>query len=168
MFRIRPASSRCLGTGVTFRNGGSTATAANREVAIMQANAIMRGLLIIAQASGFWAISELGFALTKHLGIPLPGNLLGMVMLFLLLAGGVVKLEWLDAGATFLLRHLAFCFIPIAVGLMTMGDLIRSHGIAILAVLLASAAAGILFSGLVVQTLSRERSAKQSARKVAP
>ena len=134
---------------------------------MMKANAIRQGLLIIAQVGGFWAISEAGFALTKHFGIALPGNLLGMVMLFLLMASGVVKLEWVNAGATFMLRHLAFCFIPIAVGLMTMGDLIRSHSIAILAVLLASAAAGILVSGLVTQTLARERSATPSARNAA-
>lgn len=134
----------------------------------MKAHAIRQALLTIAQVGGFWAISEAGFALTKHFGIALPGNLLGMVMLFLLMAGGVVKLEWVNAGATFMLRHLAFCFIPIAVGLMTMGDLIRSHSIAILAVLLASAAVGILVAGLVTQTFSRERSATPSARKAAP
>lgn len=133
----------------------------------MPANDMRQGLLVVAQAGGFWAISEAGFALTKHFDIALPGNLLGMVMLFVLLASGIVKLEWVNAGATFLLRHLAFFFIPIAVGLITMGDLMRSHGIAILAVLVASAAAGIVVSGWVVQTLARQRAANPAAREVA-
>lgn len=129
---------------------------------------IRQGLLVIAQAAGFWAISEAGYALTRHFSLALPGNLVGMVMLFVLMACGIVKLEWVNAGATFLLRHLAFFFIPIAVGLMTMGDLVRSHGIAILAVLVASAAAGILISGLVVQGIAGRRPAGSATKELTP
>ena len=143
----------------------ASADPAPAQTSAVKADVIRKAVTFIAQLAGFWAISEAGFALTARLGIALPGNLLGMVVLFVLMACGVVKLEWVDAAATGLLRHLAFFFIPIAVGLMTMGDLIRSHGIAILAVLLASVAAGILASGGIVQRLARARSpARPAAR----
>lgn len=131
------------------------------------ANAVRQALQIVAQVAGFWAINALGHALAGQLGIALPGNLLGMVMLFALLASGIVKLEWVNAGATLLLRHLAFFFIPVAVGLMTMGGLMRSHGIAIAVELLASAAAGILVSAGLVQILARTRSALLATKELA-
>ena len=165
---LAPPGSPCLAPGAAARDGSDRAGAAHRGATIMQPNTIRQGLVIVAQVGGFWAICESGFALTKHFGIAVPGNLLGMVMLFVLMASGIVKLEWVNAGATLLLRHLAFFFIPIAVGLMTMGDLMRSHGIAILAVLLASAAAGILVSGRVVQAIANSRSVQPAARREAP
>lgn len=121
----------------------------------VRAGQVRQALMVVAQGSGLWLLSELGFALTDRLGLALPGNLLGMMLLFVLLVSGIVRLEWVNDAATFLLRHLAFFFIPIAVGLMTMGELMRSHGIPILVALLASAAAGIVASGRVVQGLSR-------------
>jgi len=120
--------------------------------------------MVVAQGSGLWLLNELGFALTARLGLALPGNLLGMMLLFVLLVSGIVRLEWVNDAATFLLRHLAFFFIPIAVGLMTMGELMRSHGVPILAALLASAAAGIVVSGWVVQGLSRPATDKTATK----
>ena len=154
--------------GDAARGADCNGAGAPRSATIKLPATVAQGLLITAQAGGFWAISEAGFALTRRFGVALPGNLLGMVMLFVLMASGIVRLEWVNAGATFLLRHLAFFFIPIAVGLMTMGELMRSHGIAILAVLVASAAAGILVSGRVVQSLARRHPAKSAAQEVAP
>lgn len=114
-------------------------------------------------SGGLWLLSELGFALTARLGLALPGNLLGMMLLFILLVSGIVRLEWVNDAATFLLRHLAFFFIPLAVGLMTMDELMRSHGILILAALMASAAVGIVVSGWVVQGLSQPAVNKTAA-----
>lgn len=119
--------------------------------------------MVVAQGSGLWLLSELGFALTARLGLALPGNLLGMMLLFILLVSGIVRLEWVNDAATFLLRHLAFFFIPLAVGLMTMDELMRSHGILILAALMASAAVGIVVSGWVVQGLSQPAVNKTAA-----
>jgi holin-like protein len=94
----------------------------------MQRTSLQQGLLVIAQICGFWAGSELGYAIVTCAGIPLPGNMVGMVILFVLLTTGILRLEWVEAAATLLLRHLAFFFVPIAVGLMSMGDLLRAHG----------------------------------------
>jgi holin-like protein len=100
--------------------------------------------------------------------------MLGMVLLFVLLCLGAVRLEWIEAGASLLLSHLAFFFVPIAVGLMDLGDVWRSSGLALLFILVASAAAGILFAGLVTHLLAvrqrtdLRRSARTSADGVAP
>ena len=114
-----------------------------------------QGVLAIGQLGILFAISELGYAVAVWLNIPLPGNMLGMLFLFMLLASGLVRMQWIETAATLLLRHLAFFFVPIAVGLMSLSDLLRASGMALLVTLLASAAVGIVLAGAVTQMLAR-------------
>ena len=118
---------------------------------------IATAILVAAQLCAFWAISELGGAVVSSLGIPFPGNLAGMVILLVLLASGIVRPTWVEPAATLLLRHLAFFFVPIAVGLMTLGEVLRAQGIPLLVVVLASAGAGIAVSSLITQTAARRQ-----------
>lgn len=133
---------------------------------------VKRGLLAIVQVAILMAINQLGYAFAGFIDIPLPGNMLGMVLLFALLASGIIRLHWVEAGATLLLKHLAFFFVPIAVGLMSMGDLLLESGMALLFVLLASAAVGIVLAGGVTQLLARlgkeKRISKVAVERVTP
>ena len=104
-------------------------------------------------------LSQLGFSLVDRLDLPLPGNLLGMLFLLGLLASGILPLKWIDSGASLLLAHLAFFFVPIAVGLMGFADLLQRQGPALLAVLALAAAVGIIAAGSVAQVLGRLRPA---------
>ncbi len=129
----------------------------------MQRPPLATAALVFAQLCAFWAISELGTLVVSRLGVPFPGNLAGMVILLLLLASGIVRPTWVEPAATLLLRHLAFFFIPVAVGLMTLGEVLRAQGIPLLVVVLASAGAGIAVSGLVTQAAARHRPAATAA-----
>jgi holin-like protein len=113
--------------------------------------------LITIQTAALLLISEAGRVFVGALQLPLPGNLVGMLMLFALLTCGVIRLEWVEAGASMLVRHLAFFFIPIAVGLMGFGDLFVNHGVEIVVTLMLSAAIGIYVAGLTSQVLTRRR-----------
>lgn len=128
----------------------------------------------VAQIAVLLALAKAGSMLATLLQVPLPGSMLGMVLLFVLLCLRVVRLEWIEAGASLLLKHLAFFFVPIAVGLMGLGDVWRSSGLALLLILVVSAAAGILFAGLVTHLLAPRqrtdlrRTAKRPAGGVTP
>jgi holin-like protein len=87
-------------------------------------------------------ISEASHAFIGALQLPLPDNLVGMLLLFVSLTSGVIRLEWIEAGVSLLGRHLAFFFIPIAVGLMAFGNLFVGHGVAIAVALIVSALSG--------------------------
>ena len=115
---------------------------------------LRQAIKVVAQIGALAAISELGYALAAWGSMPLPGNLLGMVLLFALLASGIIRLQWIEAGTALLLKHLAFFFVPIAVGLMALGDMLRSSGWALLIILFASAAVGIIAAGRVTQSLA--------------
>jgi holin-like protein len=130
--------------------------------------ASLSALKIGAQIGALLALSKLGAALTAWLGLPLPGNMVGMVCLFALLATGLVRLEWVESGAGLLLRHLAFFFVPIAVGLMGLGQVWRTSGAALLAILAASAAVGILSSGYATSLFAASRRATAKAERPGP
>lgn len=112
-------------------------------------------LLLALQLLGLWAINLAGVWIVDLADVPIPGNLVGMIGLYLLLSCGLVKLAWFDATGSFLIKHLAFFFIPITVGLMDADDLFAAYGLEIALVLVVSAAVGILLSGVVAESVAR-------------
>ena len=77
----------------------------------------------------------LGEALTRGLGLPLPGPVLGMVLLlvFLSVRGPLAKKmhelgKTLDSTGKGLLAHLSLLFIPAGVGVVQRLDVLAEHG----------------------------------------
>jgi holin-like protein len=115
---------------------------------------LMRQLLLVAlQLFGLWAFNAAGVWLIKMTTLPVPGNLVGMAALYVLLALGVIKVSWFETTGSFLIRHLAFFFVPITVGLMDAGALFAARGLEIVVVLAVSAGIGIMLAGWISQCL---------------
>jgi holin-like protein len=110
---------------------------------------------IVPQLFVLWLIFQAGEWVVARLHVRIPGNVLGMVLLFLLLSLGVVKETWLQDGAAVLTRHLAFFFIPIAVGLMQWGGLFRRDGFWLLLALGLSTLAVLFATGAIAQRLAQ-------------
>jgi holin-like protein len=121
---------------------------------------VVRGLKGIAAISlqllGLWTLNAVGIWIINKTALPIPGNLVGMVVLYGLLALGVIKLSWFEAAGSFLIRHLAFFFVPITVGLMNTEALFATHGIGIIVTLAVSAGIGLMLAGWVSQFLLRK------------
>jgi holin-like protein len=79
----------------------------------------------------------------------------GMLLLFALLCSGIVPVRLFQRSSALLARHLPFFFVPIAVGLMNLGETLLSQGWVLLLVLVASAAVGLCVTGWLAQLLSR-------------
>ena len=109
----------------------------------------MLGLLII------FGFQLLGIVLHK-LGVPLPGSVLGLLLFTAALAIGLVKLEWVDRTATFLVRHMMLLFIPVMAGLTQLSAELRRDGVALLASLVVSLLAVILTTGGLAHFLLRD------------
>lgn len=77
-------------------------------------------------------------------GLPVPGNVLGMILLCFLLGTGLLPERLISRGATFLLRHLVFFFVPIAVGLMNFGAVFLDHGMILFCAIVAGTLAPVL------------------------
>ena len=106
------------------------------------------------QIVGLWLIYRLSVWIVARCHLPVPGNVLGMLVLFALLTTGVIKLEWFAGAADLLTKHLGFFFIPVAVGLMQWGDLLWRTGHWLLLALVLSTLAGLATTGGLLQLLA--------------
>ena len=55
-----------------------------------------------------------------------PASVIGMILLFLLLASGVVRIEHIREKSDFLLSNMAFFFIPAGVSVINYFDVLKS------------------------------------------
>lgn len=119
---------------------------------------IIKGSL---QVAGLMLISVLMDKLATWLHLGIPGSILGIAVLFILLETGVVKLEWVELGASWLLAELLLFFIPAAVGVMKYFKVLESDGLQILAVVLLGTVTVMVSSGLMATFISgrKERNA---------
>lgn len=106
-------------------------------------------VLLLCQLAG-----EVIARLTK---IPVPGPVVGMLLLFigLVIRRGVP--ENLEKTGTTLLSHLSLLFIPAGVGVMVHLKLIAAEWLPITAALVISTALTIAVTGLVMQALAGKR-----------
>ncbi|MET3547997.1 holin-like protein [Paenibacillus favisporus] len=96
------------------------------------------------------------------LHLPVPGSILGIIVLFLLLESGIVKLEWIEVGANWLLAELLLFFIPAAVGVMKYFSMLESDGVRILLVVIFSTVVVMASSGLTAARIAKHKERKVS------
>lgn len=120
---------------------------------------IALGLL---QVAGLTVFSLLVNGLTSLLHIPLPGSIIGMILLFLLLESGVIRMNWVEAGASWLLAELLLFFIPSAIGVMNYSKLLESFGLQVLAVVLVGTFAVMASSGLLTGMIYKVKERRSS------
>lgn len=88
----------------------------------------MKGLRIILQVLLLILISMAGDFISAAFHLKIPGSILGLVLLFVLLTLKIVKLSWVELGASWLLAELLLFFIPSAVGIIQYKTLMVDDG----------------------------------------
>jgi holin-like protein len=94
------------------------------------------------------AFNLLGLILHSF-GVPLPANVLGMILFAMALFLRIVRVEWVHDAATILLRHLMLLFVPTIVAVVTMPELLKTQWLPITAGMLASLFVSMLAAGFV-------------------
>ncbi len=97
----------------------------------------------------------LGDFLADLARIPLPGSVLGMVLLTAALHLRLLRAHWVAPAAMLLIRNMGFLFVPPGVGLMVHFGLIRREWLPIGAGALVSIVAVLVAVGLLQQRLER-------------
>lgn len=90
-----------------------------------------------------------GEVLARGLSLPLPGPVLGMILMLVGLRFAPVR-EPVGACAGFLLQHLSLLFVPAGVGVMTHLALLSEYGGRMLAVIAVSTWVGLAVTALVL------------------
>jgi len=101
--------------------------------------------------------SWVGTQISERLHTSIPGSVIGMVLLFVFMCLGVVKLQYIEDAVNVLLKHMLFFFIPIIVGLMNSGDLIYKSGLALAASIVVSVLVALTLTGVAIQKLGTGR-----------
>jgi holin-like protein len=97
----------------------------------------------------------IGEALSHGLSLPVPGPVIGMVLLFIFLMLKDDALEKLAPTAQGLLRHLSILFVPAGVGVMVHGRRIAAEWLPITVALVVSTVAALIVTALVVRWLQK-------------
>ncbi|RCX16663.1 holin-like protein [Fontibacillus phaseoli] len=100
--------------------------------------------------------------LAQWLHLPIPGSILGIIVLFALLKMNIIKLTWIEQGANWLLAELLLFFIPAAVGVMKYIPLLEHDGVQILIVVVSSTVIVMASSGLIASHIVKRKEHKLS------
>ena len=111
------------------------------------------------------AIYFVGDFISKGLHLPLPGNILGMIILLILLCTKIVKVENVDNISTFLLDHLAFLFIPAGVGVLNAMNVLNGNITKLLIVVITSTMVIMAVTGTIVQAVMKLMDKKKKNNK---
>ena len=101
------------------------------------------------------ALQSLGEVVSRLLQLPLPGPVVGMVLLLPALHWPVVRTP-VAACADFLLSHLSLLFVPVGVGVITHLALLSEFGGRMLVAIVLSTWAGLAVTALVLRALLKE------------
>ena len=112
---------------------------------------------LFREAIIIFGIYLLGVLIKDITGVPIPGNVIGMVILFLLLYLKVIKVEQISTISNFFLEHLAFFFIPAGVGLISSFSVIKNIWLQLLIVCFVTTAITMICTGLVVQKIANKK-----------
>lgn len=103
----------------------------------------------------------LGELISKGLSLPLPGNILGMIILLILLCTNIIKIEKIENISSFFLDHLSFFFIPAGVGLISSFNSIKDSILSILLLCIITTIIVLLTTGYVVQGMIKIKENKK-------
>jgi holin-like protein len=112
----------------------------------------LRLAMALAALLGFLA----GGTLISHVArLPIPGSVVGMVLLTAALQLRLIRVSWVRPAADLLLRHMGLLFVPPGVAVMVHAELIRAEWLPIVAGSAASTVAVLVVVGWVQQRMER-------------
>jgi len=85
--------------------------------------------------------------------VPIPGSIIGMLLLFILLITKIIPEGWVTLGANFFLTYMALFFIPATVGVMNYFDLFVGKGLLIILGVSISTCAVLISTGLISEKM---------------
>ncbi|MBD0403972.1 CidA/LrgA family protein [Flammeovirga sp. EKP202] len=111
---------------------------------------MIRGFMLIL------AMLSLGTFINEIIDLPIPGNVIGMIILFLCLYFKIIPYEWVKDAAQSLTRRMSLFFIPAGVGMMEYLDMIQNNWLMIGVTIVGSMFAVMLSAGFAGEFLGKK------------
>ncbi|AZV43190.1 murein hydrolase transporter LrgA [Peribacillus asahii] len=93
----------------------------------------------------------LGHIIVSLFSIPLPGAIVGMILLFIGLLTRLVNIKWIEKASSFQLKHLTLLFIPLIAGLFLSSSFLDILQWNILIILIVSSICCLLGTAFTVE-----------------
>lgn len=106
-------------------------------------------------------ISCIGELFNYFIPLPIPGSIYGMILLFVLLCCGVIKLSQIKETGKFLIDIMPILFVPSAVGIISQIEQLKSIWIQIIIITIVTTFIVMGITGLVTQLLIRMKRGKK-------
>lgn len=82
---------------------------------------------VLTQLAIVFGISLIGECISAVLPFAFPASVIGMILLFLLMLFKIIKKHHIESVAMFLLKNMAFFFIPVAVSIIDNISYLQGH-----------------------------------------
>lgn len=109
---------------------------------------------LLVQIGIVFTICLVGEGIARLLPFAFPASVISMILLFLLLLSGALKVEHIREKGNFLLRNMAFFFIPSGVALIEQTDVLRGKVLPLLAVCLITTVLTFAVSAATIRLVS--------------
>ncbi|MDQ0196384.1 CidA/LrgA family protein [Paenibacillus wynnii] len=100
----------------------------------------MKIIRIIAQVGLLYLFYLAGDYVQKLFHLPVPGSIVGLLLLFILLLCKVMPVSWIENGAVSVLSYLPLFFIPATAGIVDHLGIFSGRGLLLIAILILSTA----------------------------
>lgn len=118
----------------------------------------------VKQFSVILLVSFIGEALKWMLPFPVPGSIYGMVLLFVLLCLGVIKLEHVQDVADFLIEIMPILFVSAGVRLMDAWDILQPILLPVVIIMLVTTVIVMVVAGHGTQFVIRYKQKQKQKR----
>ncbi|MDR0199233.1 MAG: CidA/LrgA family protein [Streptococcaceae bacterium] len=95
--------------------------------------------------------SFVGEILSDALHLPIPGSIIGMILLFLALQTGLLKVKQVDTVGNFMLNNMTILFLPAGVGILAKWPLISHFWWQIVVIILVALIVNVFILGKVTE-----------------
>lgn len=99
------------------------------------------------------AFTLLGEVLNRLLKLPVPAGVYGLFLMLLALLSGLIRLEDVEGAGNFLLDTMTIMFLPAAVGIMTVTELLRPVLLPYLIIIVLSTVLVMSVTGLIAEKI---------------
>ncbi|HEY4538177.1 MAG TPA: CidA/LrgA family protein [Erysipelothrix sp.] len=106
---------------------------------------------IILQVLIIFLYSFIGDIISSAFNLPVPGSIIGLLLLFLSLEIGLIKLSDINTVGKFLQKNMAILFVPLTVGMMNYYEIIKLNALALLVIILISTTITYFATGYFAQ-----------------
>ena len=115
----------------------------------------------VKEVAWIMAFTFIGEALNRLLPLPIPAGVYGLVLLLAGLITGIVKLEDVETTGGFLLDTMTLMFIPAAVGIMSVTDILVPVLVPYLVIIIASTVIVMTVTGIAASLILRRSEKKE-------